>query len=181
MSYLGWKAMKLNVGLAVFISILICGYDFFNRLYYVDIDIADKEIKPFSYAEKERKDKDITTFLNENFTTLVEKENAEKAIQQAKEKQNNLSAQNQEQDKQAEKVPPSFVKVIGTLFKNNSAMVVIEITKANQANKIYTLKAGESFPEGKVVKISSLEAVIDIQGQHYALPVFKDKNIQVEG
>lgn len=173
--------MKLNVGLAVLISILICGYDFFNRLYYVNFDIADKEIKNFSYVEKERKDKDITVFLNENFTSLVEKENTEKAIQQAQEKSNNLNTQVQEQDKQVEKAPPSFVKVIGTLFKNNSAMVVIEITRADQANKIYTLKAGESFPEGKVVKISSLEAVIDIQGHQYALPVFKDKNIQVEG
>ncbi len=172
--------MKLNTIIALIAALLICCYDFFTRLYISDIEVNTREINSFNYEPSEKNGNNIDSFLSENFKQLVEEQQLkEKRLIAKLEKKNN--AEQSKKQEVVKKEPPSYLKVVGTLTKNNQHLVVIEVAKSKQENKIYTLKVGDAFPYGKVISISALGATIDVKGQRYSLPIFKDKNIQVKG
>lgn len=171
--------MKLQIILPVIFGIVICSYDFFARVYVDTPDVDGKDIANFTYKRKGREGSSINDFLEENFPVLVEQEKKAQAGEQAKSKKN--SSKGQIIKKPVIKRPPEFIKVAGTIRKNSKAFVVLIFTQNNQQKKIYTLQVGDTFPNGKVIDITALGATIDVKGQRYSLPIFKDKNVKVEG
>ncbi|MDI4652078.1 MULTISPECIES: hypothetical protein [Pseudoalteromonas] len=172
--------MKAGVSITLLFSILIVSYDFFNRIYVGIENTKERTISNFDYKPSSKEKFDIDGFLKENFVSLVEEQ--EKKRLEEKEAAEKLKRKKAlAKQKKPEKVPPNFIKVIGTTYVNNNKTVLLEVLMQKKHRKLYTLQEGERFPGGKVINISPLGATLDISGKRHTLPIFKDKSIKVEG
>lgn len=171
--------MKLHILLPILCGIAVCCYDFFVRVHVNPPEVDEKDIASFTYKKQSKDTSNIGSFLEENFPVLVTQE---KQIQaEGKAKRVKANSTKQVEKKTIIKVPPAFIKVAGIISKNDKTFVVLALMQSNQQKKIYTLQVGDTFPDGKVIDITALGTTIDVKGQRYSLPIFKDKNVKVEG
>lgn len=171
--------MKLHILLSILFGIAVCCYDFFVRVHINTPEVDEKDIASFTYKKQNRDASNIERFLEENFPVLVTEEKQIKAEEKAK--RDKANSTKQVKKKTIIKVPPAFIKVAGIMSKNDKTFVVLVLMQNNQQKKIYTLQVGDTFPDGKVIDITALSTTIDVKGQRYELPIFKDKNVKVEG
>ena len=176
--------MNKTVIFSIVILALVVVSDFFSRIYIGSTDVKERAIESFSYETNSANYPDVELLLANSFPSLLAQEEEELAKQQKLKAQHEASkAGNQKgpNSQQQKQKLLSQIKVVGVINRNGISFAVIETLQNGKKRKVETVSQGEPFSLGKVLQVKSSEVELEVQGSTHLLPVFKDKNIKVEG